>query len=199
MKNYTQELVSNKYMYKFIFPIAQQPLVGQGLLIIEASRSHSDTQHSVGLLWTSDQPDARPTPDNTQHSQATDIYARGGIRTRNPSKRAATDSRLRRRGHWDRPNMFKYWRHMSVVITYKNCIIYSVRLEELTAPRIKTMAFCSITPWKRLNIAGSGSSRTFASIYQAICRQLAKQSSEKMFRNKTCRGKCTETNFVAIN
>jgi hypothetical protein len=38
--------------------MARQPLVGQGLLIIEASRSHSDTPHSVGLLWTSDQPDA---------------------------------------------------------------------------------------------------------------------------------------------
>jgi hypothetical protein len=34
------------------------PPVGQRLLIIEASRSHSDTPHSVGLLWTSDQPDA---------------------------------------------------------------------------------------------------------------------------------------------
>jgi hypothetical protein len=32
--------------------MAQQPLVGQDLLIIEASRSHSDTPHSVGLLWT---------------------------------------------------------------------------------------------------------------------------------------------------
>jgi hypothetical protein len=39
----------------FFPPMAQQPLVGQGLLIIEASRSHSDTPHSVGLLWTSDQ------------------------------------------------------------------------------------------------------------------------------------------------
>jgi hypothetical protein len=29
--------------------------VGQGLLI--ASWSHSDTSHSVGILWTSDQPD----------------------------------------------------------------------------------------------------------------------------------------------
>jgi hypothetical protein len=37
---------------------AQQPLVDQGLLSIEASRSHLDTAHSVGLLWTSDQPDA---------------------------------------------------------------------------------------------------------------------------------------------
>jgi hypothetical protein len=40
----------------FIFPKAQQLLVGQGLRFIEASRSHSDTPHSVGLLWTSDQP-----------------------------------------------------------------------------------------------------------------------------------------------
>jgi len=38
--------------------MAEQLLIDQGLLIIEASRSHSDTLHSVGLLWTSDQPDA---------------------------------------------------------------------------------------------------------------------------------------------
>jgi hypothetical protein len=37
---------------------APQPLVGHGLLIIKASRSHSDTPRSVGLLWTSDQPNA---------------------------------------------------------------------------------------------------------------------------------------------
>jgi hypothetical protein len=35
----------------FLYFMAQQPLVGQGLLIIEASRSQSDTPHSVGLLW----------------------------------------------------------------------------------------------------------------------------------------------------
>jgi len=49
--------------------------VGQDLLIIDNLLSHSDTPHSVGLLWTSDQPDA----DNKQHSQQTDIYAPGGI------------------------------------------------------------------------------------------------------------------------
>jgi len=38
--------------------MAQKPLVGQGHLIIEASRSRSDTPQSVGLLGTSDQPDA---------------------------------------------------------------------------------------------------------------------------------------------
>jgi hypothetical protein len=47
-------------------------------------------------------PSQRPLPDNTQHSQETDIHALGGIRTRNPSKRGAADPRLRPRGHWDR-------------------------------------------------------------------------------------------------
>ena len=46
------------YIYIFIF-MAQQPLVGQGLLFVHSWQSHSlDTPHSVGLLWTSDQPDA---------------------------------------------------------------------------------------------------------------------------------------------
>jgi len=32
--------------------------VGQGLLVIEASRSHADAPHLVELLWTSDRPNA---------------------------------------------------------------------------------------------------------------------------------------------
>ena len=36
-------------------------------------------------------PRQRPLPDNTRHSQETGIYAAGGIRTNNPSKRAAAD------------------------------------------------------------------------------------------------------------
>jgi hypothetical protein len=71
-------------------------------LIDEVSRSHSDTSHS-GLLWTSDQPDAAPLPDNTQHSQEKDNHVPGGIRTRNPSKRAVADPHLRRRSRWDLP------------------------------------------------------------------------------------------------
>jgi hypothetical protein len=49
-----------------------QLTVGQGLLIIMALQSHSNTPHSVGLLWVNDQPDT--LPDNTQHSQETDIH-----------------------------------------------------------------------------------------------------------------------------
>ena len=37
----------------------------------------------------------------TQHSQETNIYAHGGIRTRIPSKREAAHLRLRSRGHCD--------------------------------------------------------------------------------------------------
>jgi hypothetical protein len=42
----------------FFPPMAPQTLVGQGLLIIEASQSHSDTPQSLEPLWMSDQPDA---------------------------------------------------------------------------------------------------------------------------------------------
>jgi len=49
--------------------MARQPLVGQGLLIIEDSRSHSDTLPSVGLLWKSDQTDAETS--TWQHTTLT--------------------------------------------------------------------------------------------------------------------------------
>ena len=44
-------------------------LEGQGLLIVEGSWSHSDTPHSVGLLWTSDQPDTETS--TWQHTTLT--------------------------------------------------------------------------------------------------------------------------------
>jgi hypothetical protein len=47
---------TRSYTYFFFSSMALQPLGGLGHLIIEASRSHSDTPRSVGFLWTSDQP-----------------------------------------------------------------------------------------------------------------------------------------------
>jgi len=41
--------------------------------------------HLVGLLWTNDSPTQIPVPDDTQHSQETNINAAGVIRTRNPN------------------------------------------------------------------------------------------------------------------
>jgi len=55
--------------------MAQQLLLGQGILNIEAPRSHSDTPHSVGLLWTSDQSVAETS--TWQHTTLTpDKYSR---------------------------------------------------------------------------------------------------------------------------
>jgi len=72
-------------------PMAHQSLMGQGLLIMVASRSHSDTPLSVGLLWTSDQPVAG-TSNNKQRSKETTVYTPGGIRTHNVNNRANLDS-----------------------------------------------------------------------------------------------------------
>jgi hypothetical protein len=88
--------------------MAQQPLEGQGLLIIEAPRSHPqlDTPHSVRLLWTSDQPEAGTS--TWQHTTLTRSRhsCPGGIQTRSPSKRAAAEPRLTPRDHWNRLHSF---------------------------------------------------------------------------------------------
>ena len=52
-----------------IVPHCTTAPVGQGPLIIHASRWHSDTPHSVGRLWTSDRPDAQTS--TWQHTKFT--------------------------------------------------------------------------------------------------------------------------------
>jgi hypothetical protein len=65
--------------------------VGLGL-IVEVSRSYSDTSRSVGLLGerSTRRRDLYLTAHNTQQ---TDIHAADRIRTHNPSRRAASDLR----------------------------------------------------------------------------------------------------------
>jgi hypothetical protein len=82
----------------FFFSMACQPLGGLDRLIFRRfTITHS--RHTTLDRTPLDEWSAR----RTQHSQQTDIHALGGIRTHNPSKRAAVDRRLRRHGHWDRP------------------------------------------------------------------------------------------------
>jgi hypothetical protein len=66
--------------------MAQRPLVGQGPLIIEVSRSHSDTPQSVGLLWTS----VQPLPDITQHSEETNSHGPAGFEPAIPASERPT-------------------------------------------------------------------------------------------------------------
>jgi hypothetical protein len=72
-------------------PTTQEIPARQGLPLIETSLAHFDTKYSVGLLWTSCQADAEISTWQHILSQETDIHAPGGIRTYNPSKRAAFD------------------------------------------------------------------------------------------------------------
>jgi hypothetical protein len=57
----TSQKKLSSYMLLLFFIMAPQPIVRQGLLIVDVPRSHSDTSHSdtshsVGLLWTNDEP-----------------------------------------------------------------------------------------------------------------------------------------------
>jgi hypothetical protein len=107
-------------------------LKGLGLLY-EVPRSHSHTHHhrydSSGRVIGQSQ---RPLPDNTQHSQETDIHAHGRIRTRNPSKRTVADRCLILRGRWERrhvqmslvyfPSLYETF---CCVLRWAQCFLYS--------------------------------------------------------------------------
>jgi len=85
--------------------MAQQLLVDQVLFITEASRSYSDTPHSVGLLCSSDQPDAETSIG--RHTTITrDRYPCPQWDSNPQSQlRATDDPSLRPRGYWDQPNI----------------------------------------------------------------------------------------------
>ena len=67
---------------------------------------HTQRRTTVGMTYDSSRrvisSSQRPLPDNTRHSQQTNIHAPGGIQTHDLSRRAAAELRLRPRGHWDR-------------------------------------------------------------------------------------------------
>jgi hypothetical protein len=82
--------------------MAQQPLAGQDLLVLEASTSHLARRTTVGRITGIVIRQTLRLPDNTQHSQQTDIQAPGRILTRNPKKETAAEPRLKPCGRRDR-------------------------------------------------------------------------------------------------
>jgi hypothetical protein len=84
-------MINYKTVHNLMFiPLAQQPNAGQGHLFLEVSRSYTMTRHSrLGSSGQGISPSEGPLPDYTQHSQETNIYTPGGIRTSSLSKRAA--------------------------------------------------------------------------------------------------------------
>jgi hypothetical protein len=65
--------------------------MGLGLFIIEASQSHSDIPHSVGLLWTSDQTDAETSVG--QHTTVTTDRHPSSRRDSNQQSQQASNHR----------------------------------------------------------------------------------------------------------
>ena len=76
-----------------------RPVYYRGVMI-----THNDVPQSVGIVWTSDQPDAETFTWQTQQLQERDIHVPGGIRTHNPSKREAAIPPFRTRDQWDLHN-----------------------------------------------------------------------------------------------
>ena len=74
------------------------------------------TPQSVGLLWTNNQFDAETSTCTTHNTHDRHPCPPGGIRTRNPSKRAAAEPLIRPRGHWDRHKIIQYNKHIIVQI-----------------------------------------------------------------------------------
>ena len=97
--------------------------MGQGFLIVEASRSHSDTPHLVGQLWTSDQLVAE-ADNSTAHKKhkrgtSTNISALGGTRNRHPSNQEAAGLR---------PYRYRDRRLVSQAVAFeRTCVVYSSR------------------------------------------------------------------------
>jgi hypothetical protein len=130
----TEHFLLNYYIFTFtiqliifvycvcIFLMVQQPLEGQGPLIIEASRSHSDTPHSLGLLWTSDQPDAKTS--TWQHTTLTRDRHPCHQRDSNPYSnlillefilfKSGEGYKLWKPNHWERSTYFRVTLYASV-------------------------------------------------------------------------------------
>jgi len=96
-----EKLKSEKWSQKYnavVFSMAQQPLLGQDLLIIEASR-HTPSHHIPLEEASVRRRVLYLTTHNIRKRRHTCLF---GIRTRNHSKRAAGDLNLRARAHRDR-------------------------------------------------------------------------------------------------
>jgi len=99
------------------FFIARQSLVGQGLLIVGALR-HSDTLHWVGVLWTSDQPDAEIS--TWQHTTITTERRPYPRRDSNPQSQQASGRR---------PTSYSAWPPGSALAGYTNRMYIGISYE----------------------------------------------------------------------
>ena len=83
VKQFNPHPTPHSHAFLNCFSCGATAVLGQGRLIVDVSRSHSATPHTVGLLWTRDR--SWPLPDNTKYSQQTDIMLPAGFEPAIPS------------------------------------------------------------------------------------------------------------------
>ena len=137
----------------------QQPYSGPSRFTVDVSRSHTMTQHnrydSSGRVIS---PSQRPPTDNTLQPQQTDIHAIGGIRTHDPSQRAAADPRRTPR---DYRNRLQY-QLLSPTPNVITAIVQSVRASALrlaepkSHPLLFWMTVCSCPAINTHSLTGKG-------------------------------------------
>jgi len=104
---------------------------------------HSDTSHSVEILWTSDQPNIETS--TWQHATlARDNHASSGIWIHNPSKRAAPDPRLKLRGHWDGQNFFNMCHNSVLWYLCINIFVFSKYITLFEIAILRDVMLCSV-------------------------------------------------------
>jgi hypothetical protein len=116
-------------------PMAQQPIVGQGLLVIETSRSH--TRHTTVGRTPLDECSAPrrdlTLPDDTQHSQQTDIEP-----TIPASERLQTHS-LELAAHWNRPSGLLLPKQLSLFNDYLYRYLTRINAKLVNTTILKTV------------------------------------------------------------
>jgi len=89
--------------------MAQQAILGQDLLIIEALPSHPDTPYSVDSSGRGISLTRRPLPDNTQHSHPYPRWASNlqslQVSGRRPLDRATTGTGSKNNGNKDKDRL----------------------------------------------------------------------------------------------
>ena len=120
----------------------------------------------------------RPLPDNTQHSQHTNIQALGGIRTHDRSRRVAVDLRLRPRGHWDRQSVYR--RIKTARTTAKALDLFSY------ARMLKFHRLCFLLQWME----------NYFKFWGCIfCKRLSFSASERILQIVVCQSSCTKSSL----
>ena len=151
----TRNLLGLIYIYIYVFLLWRcdptRVMASSFLMFLDHTQQRTTVGRTPLDEWSART--QRPLPDNTQHSQQTNIHVPGKIRTHNLSRRSALNLRLRPRGHWDRHKEYyknqltqripSYWQESLVLLTLRRrtTYIYVALWRSLTLRRLMSYIY----------------------------------------------------------